>query len=345
MDTSNDEGDIVSEPKKENSCNYGFFAKDGDALVSLDMVEMDFFMSTSVESTVKDVISLFEEVLPDWNLEHYTKLNVPASSKWAFFTNHLWGGGFHVSVGAWQKYDKEDKFWIVLPYMRLRFNPNKHKGDALYRGFRSLVSESSLDGQLVKYDIAFDFATALSSVIVHSRKERGLYKGTLYYGQRNMHGRLKVYDKGKELGLQTPLTRVEWTFRTDRKRVFDDVFVLSGERLQVVDALSRTCRNYVNMLLCLLSHGESLEPFLSSVDFRTRKKIEPYVVGTGIQLRVSEPLVDSILDSFSREFNVTWAFNFVKLAFSPDGFKSRSDSESLDEEKELSYDQLALEGV
>ena len=332
----------MSEEKQDKSCNYGFSAEMGGAVMSVDMAEMDFFLACGVDRAVSLVSGLFSAHVDGWSVERYAKLNVAPSSKWAFFTNHLWGGGFHVSVGVWQKFDKEDKRWLVLPYLRLRFNPNKHRNDRLYVGFRSLLSEYSLDGQLVKYDLALDFPVPKSAITVHSRKERGLYKGTLYFGQRNLHGRLKVYDKGKEQGLDTPLTRVEWTFRTDRKRVFDDVYVLTGDRLTDYQSLPKQTRNVISLLLHLVSCKEDIAPHLDDLDRRMRKKIEPYVVGTGIQLSVSEVLADSLIDALSRDFNVTWAFDFVKLGFSEAGFVSGSTVSEDQEAEEMPPEQLEL---
>ncbi|EOJ4528197.1 hypothetical protein ACKKL3_004419, partial [Shigella flexneri] len=97
--------------------------------------------------------------------------------------------------------------------MRFKINPNKHIGSPAVQVVLDFIREWCTDGYLVRWDYAIDVPVKIADVmVIGSRKEKGLYKGTRYYGQRHKHGYLKVYDKQREQGLDDVLTRIEYTF-------------------------------------------------------------------------------------------------------------------------------------
>lgn len=113
--------------------------------------------------------------------------------------------------------------------MRMEVNPSKRAsgpvGDA-QEWFRELVAQSFVRcRKLIKgIDVAFDIPVAKRNLFVVSLtgRERGLFSGTEYYGVGGNNGRLKVYDKKKELqqkqGIeidQEELTRIEFSLRLD----------------------------------------------------------------------------------------------------------------------------------
>lgn len=86
--------------------------------------------------------------------------------------------------------------------------------------FRRLVGHVARHGELVLVHVALDFRQSIENFIVDKwRKEN--YKlfitrlGVTHYVGSYGHGYMKVYDKGKEQGVDYPWTRVEYVVRYD----------------------------------------------------------------------------------------------------------------------------------
>lgn len=97
----------------------------------------------------------------------------------------------------------------------VEFNPNKCEENA--RKFISYLSDMGCLFELNRYDVAVDFSIDRNAVRV--LRDRRTYEyiisskggATEYLGTRNAPGRVKVYDKAGEQGLEIDLTRVELT--------------------------------------------------------------------------------------------------------------------------------------
>lgn len=182
---------------------------------SIDNLVIEYYVdSFSADRVMDSLAEIFSSCVPDWDREKCTRDDLPACSKYQYFKHTIWGGGFHVSYGHYKGFDKVDRTWDVLPVIRFKFNPNKWMRGSLFDALHSWIRERCDNGVLLKYDYAIDVPCRLCDLAVDSRKEPGLYKGTRYYGQRNQHGRLKIYDKKTESAADVPddMTRVEWTF-------------------------------------------------------------------------------------------------------------------------------------
>lgn len=106
--------------------------------------------------------------------------------------------------------------------MRVEFNPSKTKRFHLWfwDQFREIFYNYIKN--VKQFDLAFDIPEYIGniSVISLTGKDRSLFKNTVYFGSSGKHGRLKVYDKKKELesnqGVTVPednLTRIEYTVK------------------------------------------------------------------------------------------------------------------------------------
>lgn len=268
--------------------SYGIKKEDENGCVhSIDNLVVEYVVRDMNAKSVLDALAeLFRQTVKDWNEEKSRRDDNPPASKFAWFRSSIWGDGFYIQYGQYREYDKVEKKWYEFPLLRMKFNPNKYFEHPFLEKFLTWAADRCENGCIVKFDYTVDVPTRPAHIMVDSRKEYGLHKGTKYYGQRNKHGHLKVYDKRVESGLETNLTRVEWTFCHGKQIAFDAVTWLRNGPVPLldVDELGKQPYNVVRLIATIKALGGDVEEALSLFDRRTRKKIEPYTVGSGIQL-------------------------------------------------------------
>ena len=181
---------------------------------SIDNCVLNYYLYISVESAIEILHNL-----GSCRNTYWERLNCSSCAKWSFYQNHIhFDDGMYIKVGHYTEYDKTKKKFHLLPMLCLEVNPNKHYEKESFKEILSFLKEYCNSGTLIRYDYAIDIPLDISKVkIFNTRKEKGLYKGTFYYGQRNTHGFCKIYDKGKESGLDSSLTRVEHTLVYNKK--------------------------------------------------------------------------------------------------------------------------------
>lgn len=273
--------------KNEQTDTHGF-------IHSIDNIVVDYYLTCSYKTAT---ILLFD-VLNSYgfNKETNAKLDVLPSFRYEYYRNLIWFEGITFSLGKYSKYDKVTGTWFELDVMRFKVNPNKHDGTPLMDSVVQYIRDNCKDGYLVRYDYAIDIKCSLTDVVVlGSRKEKGLYKGTRYLGQRHKHGYCKIYDKQLEQHLDTELTRIEYTFCSDNIPVFDDILIRAPVSSQNGrEPLSQQARLYLDMLQEIDALGGNTESYMQRINYRTRKKIEPYLY-TGIRLQVDSYILDYLL--------------------------------------------------
>lgn len=174
----------------------------------------------------------------------------------------------------------------------LEFNPNKVGHDGRFWRFLDIVGASVKHADLVRYDFAVDIPVARYTV--RTRKDRRKYayeQGatlTEYLGIRNSVGRVKVYDKGAELGVKgMVLTRVELTcgglWTTEQIRAhWPTIFQVKDDE-KALGLMS----TFASALCELIDDGLSVEKYLGALDHHTRKKVRELIEG------VTYPLPDA----------------------------------------------------
>lgn len=269
----------------ENGCSH-----------SIDNLVIDYIVgSFSVDTVLAEIGTIFHDCDPTWSADTCTKRDLPASSKYQFFRHTIWCKGFHISYGHYENFDRINREWDTVPILRLKFNPNKYTSSPVFVPLMAWIREWCMDGVIVKFDYAVDIPCRLEDLVVSTRKEPGLYQGTRYYGQRNQHGRVKIYDKAKEVATRDrtdptpgvdPITRLEYTFCVDRPLGFDRILWLTRgpAPLPDVSELGSGAFAIVRTLRDLKASGGDVFQALRYFDRRTQKKIEPYTIGSGIQL-------------------------------------------------------------
>lgn len=291
--------------------SYGkHFIDDLGCTHSIDNLVLEYIVfSFNQHSVISSLASVFSRCIDGWNESEFTKTDMTPCSKFSWFRASLWGGGFYLQYGQYRDYDQLDRTWSEYPLLRIKFNPNKHLNTSLCSELFNWVRLNCDNGALVKFDYAIDVPCCSTNLVVSSRKEPGLFKGTRYFGQRNKHGRLKIYDKREESELPSDMTRVEWTFCFGKPIVFDDVLFLTSGPLPIPDftALSPRTAALVRLVLMIRSlNGDPCEA-LAQLDPRTRKKIEPFTIGTGVRLVQGFDSLAFLLDYYCSTFNVSFS--------------------------------------
>ena len=136
------------------------------------------------------------------------------------------GSSFAVLVGryTYEACEKGLACEIVID-----FNPNKTMGRGLKRIF-GILSSLAVDVTVQRFDLAMDFFVQRDTLSLVRRPGSGYQKFvddkgiiTEYTGKRSHHSAIKLYDKGAEVGLSYPVTRLEITLDWSR---FSSVIVL-----------------------------------------------------------------------------------------------------------------------
>ena len=225
--------------------------------------------------TYKDIfIDYLSSIAKRHNLtdEYWERRDLKPCSKFDFCSDvvHLCKG-INLNIGKWN-YVKGCKDAIWVPKIRLKINLNKHGEKAIFSDLNDWLKTYCISCYLIKYDVAVDVPCRPDDIeVLKTQKEKGLYKGTRYYGQRNKHGYCKIYDKGKESDLVTDLTRIEHTFDYRKNMNFEKVYV---KKYSIVDEkMIDTDKVIIEMALALKVYKEDISKYLDNLGRRKKEKI------------------------------------------------------------------------
>lgn len=228
--------------------------------------------------------------------EFWTRLNLKPCSHWSWCSDvcHLCNG-IYLSIGKWN-YIKDKDTPVYVPVVKLEVNLNKHSEKEILSDLLQWLKDYCVSCYLVKYDLAVDIPKPKEDIdIFGSRQERGLYKGTRYFGQRNQHGYMKIYDKAKEQEEETILTRVETTLVYKKGMRFNDLYVKQGEFIDV--KTNTTYKAIIAMLSALAALGEDQEKYINMLDKRAKRNIKELLShGKYQKYVIDSDLVQSLLE-------------------------------------------------
>lgn len=267
---------------------------------SIDMVIIDYLLKGSYKKISEMLCKIFENDGVKSSLD-----NLP-NFKYQYYVDMVWCDGIVFHLGKYTDYDKESKTWSTLDVLRLEVNPNKHLGTPKMDKALKFINEWCSDGVLIRYDYAIDIPVHIDDVLViGSRKEKGLYRGTRYFGRRHNHGYLKIYDKAKEQRESMEITRVEYTYKAGEIPSWENIVVRASVSSSGDDKqLSGTVKLYLDMLMEIKALGGQIEPYLERMNYRTLKQIEPYLY-SGVQLQLDQNILDDLLNCIMDEFIIT----------------------------------------
>lgn len=272
---------------------------------SIDNVVFVYYIkSYNMQKVAEELISIRTK----HNASGWEKLNVSSCSKYSWYQNVVHIDSLHLSFGKYHEYSKTDRKWIVLPLLRLEVNPSKHAGKNVFQALIKWISQNCSDGTLKKYDYAVDIPYPIKDVhVLGSRKEPGLYKGTIYRGQRQQHGFLKIYDKGKEQGEDIILTRIEHTLDPDKPLSLEKITIINPNgKTPDISKLDNLNKCIVNLCLLVKSYGVDFEPYIAKLNYRRRRAIAPYLYNSGniTELEYDKSILDSLLQKIHELFCV-----------------------------------------
>lgn len=272
---------------------------------SIDNILCDYYLRCSYQGFEKLLLDALSDI-DGFDADTQSSLDNYPSFKYQFYVDMVWFDGVTVYLGKYATYDKVDKSWTKLDMMRLKVNPNKHMDSEFLKRLLALMQVWCADGYLVRYDYAVDVPCKPSDVlVVGSRKEPGLYKGTRYYGQRHKHGHCKIYDKQKEQLLDEPLTRIEYTYEALKEPSVDNIVIRAPQTQGTADSGDlRSARLYLDMLLEIQALGGNMEPYIERMNYRTYKKIEPFLY-TGERLQLDKTVLDKLINNIVDAFIIT----------------------------------------
>ena len=266
----------------------------------------------------------------DLDSEYWERLNCPYCSKYQFYSDHYHlCNGIYIMCGRYSQKSEISSSWDTYPILKLEINPNKHAKKPIFQDLLQFFRDNTGDCTLKRYDFCIDIPKPLKDIEVFgSKKEKGLYKGTRYFGQRNKDGYLKIYDKAKEQDLDDPLIRIEYTLvpikRSHQKDGlnFQPIYILSDKKSDT-SKLNKTNAAVLKLYsLCKVS-GIDCDDIINDLDWRTRKTIYDNIGGY-----LYEPLTIDI-DLHDKLYNdICKLFGVVKQKYiieDPEGFLSCPD--------------------
>lgn len=309
---------------------YFYSIKDSNGFIhSIDNVVYTYYIKNYNMNTIANALI---DIRKNNNCDGWEKLNCPACSKYSWYQNIVHIGAIHISFGKMQNFDKINRVWDVFPMFRIEVNPNKHFVEKVFQDILAWIKKNCTSGILRKYDYAIDIPYHINAVrVFNSRKEPGLYKGTIYRGQRSQHGFLKIYDKAKEQGIEeTPLTRIEHTLEGDKPYSLEKINIINTRVKSDIGTELDNLNNCIVLLcLALQSHGIDFEPFIAPLNYRRRKTIEPYLYDNCIELDYDHEIIKKLLDKVNELFDADAELNRNNTPDSFSGFVEIRDSDEL----------------
>lgn len=271
----------------------------------------------------KDIIEIVRKVhYKHPELKYIEMLDKLPSSKYLLYRDTVVIGGIHVRAGKYTSYDKASGTFTVAQSFQIRFNPNKYFEESWFQELLKELLKCAKHGLLQKYDYAVDIPKEPCFVeVLNTRKEKGLYKGTRYYGQANRHGNLRIYDKQKEqeklrefIG---PLTRVEHTLFAKEKPSLEEVYIFDDSSLDVdYSKLKDTEKAIVEMYLQLKALGYKYDLKLGR---KMQAKLAPYLIGSYVKLDYGD-ILNRLVDNLKKEFHCDVLPPQEGLVMDDDGF-------------------------
>jgi len=305
---------------------YYFSLKDSYGYVhSIDNLILNYYIENigtkCIDKMIADLQSIRDKYI---NLNYWENLNVKPCSKYSFYRHEIhMDDGLTILLGHYTDFDRDTKQFTLFPMIQFKFNPNKHGNKPVLKDVMELINSTCYDCTLNKYDYAVDVPLTPDKVHVFgSNKEKGLCKGTRYYGQRNRNGFCRIYDKQKEQGLESPLTRIEHVFstvKTTKKLSFEKVYI-QDER-EILEKLSKTDAVIVELCMLLKANDLDFEEILNKLDRRKKKTIIEHLDGNGYRLLEFDKKVhDELLQMVYKEFGVKEIEKKEELKTDANGF-------------------------
>jgi len=297
--------------------DYFYSEKDSKGFVhSIDNLVIVYDYYALTYNQLRLLLPLVKELGERYKTRYYERLDLNACSHYHFAKDFvhlddgimLYFGFVQEKLFAMNPKDK-NSFWI-MPKIKLEMNPNKHAEKPVVKELLELLTKDACDIAITKYDYAIDLPKSLEDVQVFStRKERGLHKGTRYFGERSRNGFTRIYDKAKEQNLDEVLTRVETTVslvKGTKKLSFEKVHYKSEHEAKTDVKMSRADEAILE--LCRLCHASGIDysDALAKLERRKRYFIQEQLAGCSYELlEPNEEIIDRLLAKYLEFFGAS----------------------------------------
>lgn len=174
-----------------------------------------------------------------------------------------------------------NSYRVLWGKIRAEFNPNKLGGEPAFNtliGF--LVANSQpFNRSIRRFDLALDIKTDRANVFmvkdgrVYSSRKHGR-EYTEYMGRRSVPGRVKLYNKQQESGLDYPLTRLELTLDPENpyeEQPWPVVYYYADGQIPLSEWTDKKVTDTDRFILNSLIHGVGT---LNDLGRRVRAKME-----------------------------------------------------------------------
>jgi hypothetical protein len=260
------------------------------------------------------MIPKIQELCKRYNTAYYEKLDINACRKYSFAKDFIHvDDGITLFFGSQiEKLDKAVKGgekYFTLPLVKLEINPNKHADKPVLKELLEIIRSESYDARILRYDYAIDIPKSPDDVQVFStNKEKGLFKGTRYFGQRNKNGFTRIYDKQKEQGLDSPLTRVETVVSLTKgtKNIsFEKVYVKNDSKQNEAVKLTKTDEAIIELCELLRNNGLDYEKGLEKLEPRKKRFIREQLGNTNYNLlELDKKIIEKLLKNVMAFFDI-----------------------------------------
>lgn len=289
------------------------------AVYSLDMVRLDFYHDSQ-----QKIIDVIDKQPIFATVESFTSNRIGTYRfMWAFRYANGEHGGYELIIDGETVIDGDKDVVLKVGYGVVKqggktsnkgfveFNPNKCENNG--RKFIDLLYDAGCIFELRRFDVAIDYSIQRNRVRLIRDRRKYEYvlssKGgaTEYLGQRNAPGRVKVYDKAGEQGLEADLTRVEltadakWTIKeiSDHLPICNSYYHFKGDGV-----LLALCTIIGDLLLDVDSRGKPTTRSLSVVPERylqmlhknTRYKLKKALKQNDLLLKYKDAAIALIVE-------------------------------------------------
>ena len=274
---------------------------------SIDMVKVLYdSVSGTVESILEDFRAIKEKgIIP--TSAYWEKINNAPCSKWNYFLHHIHLDSIYVKIGKYVLKDVGNKQeYKPMPCISIEVNPNKHYDTPIFITVMDIIKKYAYGGILKQVDYAIDVPCQINDVVVlRTQKERGLYKGTQYFGARGRNGFVKIYNKAVESNLDQPLTRIETTYQLKEKFSSIDFGVAIRKNIDTEKELSLSTGLLLDMLQELQVLGSSnIDSYMQRMNYRTRKQILEAMNDEIVEYRYNAEYLNKLIDDINVLFGI-----------------------------------------
>lgn len=292
---------------------YKSYTDKNGYIYSIDNFVIEYRLKIGSLEKVTESIKFLSEKYKDSKDEYWERLNCPLCSKYQYYDNHVHlRNGIYIMIGKWVLMDdKKDR--IKFPLVKLDINPNKYADNIIFKDLIDMIKPDIGDWYIKRFDLAIDIKTVPDNVqVFRSRKEKGLYKGTRYFGTHNSNGFCKIYNKQIESKLDFELTRIEHTIKLSEKRqnidnmlkVFslEDVYIKSSDDNKC--NLSKLPYAFKELYIRAKDAGINTDDIIDLLDKRMKSQIFEAVSGTHYKKLIYDydiikNLINDMIDLFT----------------------------------------------